>query len=274
MHVAIIGTPVAALFLVWAFTLAEPNHPAVYLSYVFSAYMFVVVCVRITRSDPLHAIRRIACQSTHVARYLDNRDYRAIKGAQLAFAVDTFWALANLAFGVFFGAVWYVTLAAYYLLHALMRAVLMCHIHDVETSEALRKAYKSCRICGVLITFSTLIIAGIVTLVLHQEGSFAYYDMFIYVVALYAFWSLTSAIMNFLSYRGHSNPLLFTVMNVNLVTALVSMFSLEIAMLASFGGTMDMFEQAVMIAITGAAVALINVGIGVFLVLESTKRMQ
>ena len=126
----------------------------------------------------------------------------------------------------------------------------------------------------MLITFSTLIIAGIVTLVLHQEGSFAYYDMFIYVVALYAFWSLTSAIMNFLSYRGHSNPLLFTVMNVNLVTALVSMFSLEIAMLASFGGTMDMFEQAVMIAITGAAVALINVGIGVFLVLESTKRMQ
>ena len=112
LHVAIIGTPVAALFLVWAFTLAEPNHPAVYLSYVFSAYMFVVVCVRITRSDPLHAIRRIAYQSTHVARYLDNRDYRAIKGAQLAFVVDTFWALANLAFGVFFGAVWYVTLAA------------------------------------------------------------------------------------------------------------------------------------------------------------------
>ena len=270
LWVVMLGVPLAGALLAWAFVVQDHNHPLTYIAYVFSAYMLAAVCFRIARQNPLTVIKQLAYKNVHTGRYVDDRDFRAIVGARLSLAVDGFWALANLALGLYFSSAWYVTLAAYYIFHVVMRTVLVRHVYEVTTAENLRRAYKASRICGVLICFSTIVISGIVLLVITREGGFVYVGTMIYAVALYAFWALIASIMNFVTYHKHDNPILFTVMNVNLVTALVSIFALEIAMLAAFSTEGQYVFQMTMIGTTGAVIAAVDLGIGGFLIVRST----
>lgn len=270
----ILGIPLSILLLTWAFIEEDYHHPLTYIAYVFSAYMLVSVCFCVAKKNPIAAIKQFAYKNGHTARYVDDRDFRAVVGAHFSLIVDTFWALVNFVLGAYFGSVWYVTLAAYYLLHLIMRAVLIRHVREVHTTAELQRAYRSCRVCGVLISLSTMVISGIVLLVITREGGFAYVGTMIYAVALYAFWTLITSIMNFVTYRKHDNPTLFTVMNVNLVTALVSIFALEIAMLITFSTEDQYTFQMIMIGSTGAVIAAINLGIGGYLTVHSTKELK
>ena len=59
---------------------------------------------------------------------------------------------------------------------------------------------------------------------------------------------------------------------VNLAAALVSMLSLETAMLAQFGGG-ETFRQ-LMTASTGGSVCVIVVGMGVYMTVHATKQLK
>ncbi len=274
LRMMLIGIPLAGILLTWAFIAEDRNHPLTYIAYVFSAYMLVAVCFHVARLNPLAGIKRFAYRNVYTGRYVDDRDFRAVAGAYLSLLVDGIWTFANLSLGIYFSSAWYVTLAAYYFFHAVMRAVLVGHIREVVTVEQLRRGYKACRICGVFIGLSAMIISGIVLLVITNEGGFIYVGTMIYAAALYAFWALITSIMNFVTYRTHDNPVLFTVMNVNLVTALVSIFALEIAMLAAFSGEDQYTFQMVMIGASGAVITVIDLSISVFLVFRSTKELS
>ena len=62
---------------------------------------------------------------------------------------------------------------------------------------------------------------------------------------------------------------------VNLAAALVSMLSLETAMLTQFDtGTTSPFFRQSMIASTGGAVCVIVVGMGISMIVYSTRRLK
>ena len=60
---------------------------------------------------------------------------------------------------------------------------------------------------------------------------------------------------------------------INLTAALVSMLSLETAMLAQFGGDDVMFRQ-IMTSATGAGVCVIVLGMAVYMIVKSTKALK
>ena len=127
-------------------------------------------------------------------------------------------------------------------------------------------------LCGAMLIPMNFALAGVVILVLHQEGGFHYGSMLIYVMALYAFYVTISGVIGLVRTRKYKSPVLSAARVVSLAAALVSMLSLEVAMLAQFGGG-EFFRRA-MIASTGGAVCFILVGMASAMIVRATKELK
>ena len=59
-----------------------------------------------------------------------------------------------------------------------------------------------------------------------------------------------------------------------MAAALVSMLSLETAMFSSFGEEMSLKDQRIMIALTGAGVSAVVIGMAVYMIRRTTKEIR
>ena len=92
----------------------------------------------------------------------------------------------------------------------------------------------------------------------------------IYAVATYTFYKLGMAIRNLIKARKEESLLLVTLRNISYADALVSLLSLQTALLAAFG--QDSGELVpLMNALTGASVCLMILGLGSYMVWKSKK---
>ena len=117
-------------------------------------------------------------------------------------------------------------------------------------------------------------LAGIVILVVYQNSGFEYPGMLIYVMALYAFYATIMAVRNVVKFRKYGSPVMSAAKVINLTAALVSMLSLETAMLTQFGAADDPMFRQIMTASTGAGISIIVLGMAVFMIVRSTKQLK
>ena len=221
-------------------------------------------------------------------RVLDDIDYRRKVSVSSSLAIDALWAVANLVAGVYLASVWSITLGAYYLLLCAMRSAVLHRLsrtshtsnaNDEQGLRSLKDAERRSnarieRLCGALLLLSTFVLSGIVVLVMKGKGSFVYEGVLIYAVATFAFYSLTIAIVNYVRLRRHNDALVVLNCRINLAVALVSIFALEVAMLAEFGTSDDVTLSYVMPIITGAAIAAALVIMGMRSIMKAGKAKE
>ena len=93
-------------------------------------------------------------------------------------------------------------------------------------------------------------------------------------MAAYTFTTMTLAVVNVIKYRRYESPIMSAARVISLASALVSILSLETAMLTAFGEPgNDSFRQ-IMTAITGSAVCLLVLAMAVYMVIHSTKEIN
>lgn len=260
--VVVLAVVLGVALLVWAFTMGEPRNPLVYVAYTVSAYALVVACVYVATRRPVERALAFIRGLPLVGALVDDRTLRIAYGVQGAFLIDVFWAVANFVLGVWNGSLWFVTLGVYYLLLTLMRLVLARHARRGDFGGDLRGEYRTCLACGVLISVTIVALSGVVLLVINRAGGFSYFEYVLYAVAFYTFYTLINSIVNFVKFRRNESPVLAAIMCTNLVVALVSMFTLEVAMLTAFSGAGQEGFELAMLAATGGVVALIVLGLG------------
>ena len=111
-------------------------------------------------------------------------------------------------------------------------------------------------------------------MMMYQNKGFTYAGMLIYVMAAYSFYHITVAIVDFVKYRKHKSPVMNSIKMIKLAAALVSMLSLETAMLSSFGAEMDALEKRIFIAATGAGICVIVLGLSSYMIVKSTNEIN
>lgn len=274
LPIVILGVPVTAALMIWAFALGGSDTQLSGAAYVVSAYALVIVVARIVYGAPVRKLNELARRNRRIERLLDDQDHRTVMATCLSLGVDALWVVVNLAAGVALGSAWFVTLGAYYLLHAAMRAALLRSVHRKGVGNRRRRELRAARACGIFIASSIIVVAGIVVLIVHGEGGFSYPGTLIYAVALYTFWTLATSIMNYVRYHKHDSPALFAVMAANLATALVSLFTLEVAMLAAFSPAGEEAFATTATSLTGAAVALLVLAMGTHLTVRSFRALR
>lgn len=277
--VVVLCAVVAALLLIYTFGFNGTSGWIAYVSYSFSAYALVIVCIglwSIKNSAAAKHMRdtvfKMADQNPYVSRYMSDMVFKMKISLLLSLVLNTGYAVLKFVAGVFYGSVWLITLAAYYALLLTMRFLLLRYIN--RNTKNVTAEWKRCCACGAVLLFMNIILTGMVVLVIvHGEG-FVYPGYLIYVMALYDFYTMIMAIINLVKSRKRKSPVLTAARMVNVAAALITMLSLETAMITQFGAGDDEVFRHTMIASTGGGICVIMVAMAVSMIAKSTKNIR
>ena len=250
-------------------------------------------------------IKKVLQEHNHELQYVNRlvKDgyLRTIVIALLGMSLNLIYALFNGVIGVTRHSAWYGSLSAYYIFLCVMRFLAVFYAKDVyitkksiikksTAKESITKnsiikkpiteksktnlkerEWKTYRNCGFLLSLVSIALVGAVIMLVSGEGGKSYPGLMIYAVATYTFVKMGIAIKNMIQARKQKSYLMMTLRNISYSDALVSMLSLQTALLASFGKPEDEFTF-IMNALTGIAVCMMILALGIYMQCDAKKR--
>lgn len=274
-HLALvfISVPVAAGLLIHTFLYEEETSPVAYLSYLISAYSFIIVCAWLIKM-PKEGFQDALHRNQYVHRYLTDVPFKIHVSLYFSLGLNLLYAAMNLFFGACYGSVWYGTLAVYYVSLAVLRFLLLRHVNRNAIGKEFILELRQYRLCGAILMLMNIALLGVVILVMLDNEGFHYAGYLIYVAAMYAFYNVASAVRDLIRYHKYKSPVMSAAKAIQLAAALVSMLSLETAMLAQFGEESDPHFRQFMTGFTGGGVCLIVLATAGVMIVRSTKRLK
>ena len=109
---------------------------------------------------------------------------------------------------------------------------------------------------------------------IHQGQGAKYPGLLIYAAATYAFFLLAFAIVQLIKYQKYKSPILSAAKYINLAQAMMAMFSLQVAMFASFNADGDALIERIMNSITGGVVCCSIFAMAVIMVVQSFSKLK
>lgn len=266
-----------AVFLVLT---GRVDDPAIsYFVYVLSAYALIITVTKtvtivkeIRKGIHEHPIVKKIYSYPIVKRYLNEKMFRAEISLYPGLLINLLYAGIKFYSGLRYRSIWFGTLSVYYILLAVMRFALLHHVRGSRRSYV--SELRRCRLCGIILMILDWALAGIIILVVRKNSGFEYPGMLIYVMAMYTFYAVITAIVNVIKFRKYGSPVMSAAKVINLTAALVSMLSLETAMLTQFGAAQDALFRQRMSAATGAGVSILVLGMAVYMIVQTTKKLK
>ena len=206
-------------------------------------------------------------------RLVQDVKLRAVLTALPGMGISLIFAVFNDVIGFLAKSAWYGSLAAYYMILCVMRFHAVSYAQKFyfkkDSKEELARCEKRIyRNCGRLLVVMSIALGGAVIMLVYGEGGKTYPGLIIYAVAFYTFYKLVMAIVNMVKGKSY---LLMTLRNIGYADALVSMLSLQTALLAEFGGEMEVSVSAVN-GLTGTAVCVMILLMGSFMNWKGTEK--
>lgn len=268
--------------VVYALTAESINPEAAYIAYVLSAYALIITVTGIIgithwfqTEIKNHLFVKKLLRLPFLHRYVKEDVFRAEAALYCGFFINLLYVTIKLFSGIYYKSVWFGTLAVYYILLAIMRFFLLHHMRTQGKAKSDKAAsWRRYRLCGMILLWMNWALLGIIVLVLHQNKGFAYPGMLIYAMALYTFYAAIMAFRNVIKFRKYGSPVLSAAKVINLTAALVSMLSLETAMLTQFGTADDTGFKQIMMAATGFGISAIVLGMAVYMIVHATKTIK
>ncbi len=277
-------TAAAALFgygfviAVFAFDIQNPILR--YASYAASAYALIISCTGIAYvNTAIGGVKKFIghhplmkkFRSTKVGeKYMTDVRFRAGVSLYQGFFINLLYIVTKLVSGIVYRSTWFIALAVYYILLAVMRLLLVRQLNTQDEAAELRRY----RLCGIMLLFMNQALAGIVIFMVHQNRGFVYPGLLIYAMAAYSFYAVTIAIINIVKTRRRKSPILSAAKAISFVAALVSILSLTTAMLSQFGGNDDPSFRQVMTSATGGGVCTIVIGMAIYMICLANKKLK
>lgn len=254
--------------------------PLAYISYLLSSYALVItitafvrLCKRVGANFyNFKIIKKI--KSTEIGNMILSDDaFRSSIGLHVGLAFNLLYIILNFYYGIKYKSFWFAALGFYYVALSAMRGVLAQFVHANAVRQNIRLEYKYYRICGVIFLFLNIALSLIVVYRVNDGFASKYSGTLIYGVALYTFYCTVNAIVSIIKYRKKGSPVLSAVKAASLTASLVSMLSLEAAMVAQFSDEDDVFRRN-MTAALGAVICTIVMFTAIFMIINSTKKIN
>lgn len=199
-------------------------------------------------------------------KYLDklfsDSQFRVFLAAAFCGGWNFIYALFNIILGVIYRSVWSLTLGIYYFSFGCMRAALVAH---GKSAKDKRKSETVVKHIGLAFFLVALLFSGTVLLSIVENHSKRYNTIIMITIATYTFFLLIMAIVNIFKARKSSDIKLIAIRNISLGGAVVSMFSLEKSMMATFGENSVQYAFLMQI-LSGAGIFTIIIVLGANLI--------
>ena len=272
---AILAIACTAL-LIAVFVKGWEESPIAYAVYVVSFYTLSVITVFCSMVLPkkTREIKEKIYENPLGNRYMTDRVFRTQVSLFTSLAVNLLYVGLNIWSWYFIRSWWFMVLAVYYVIMAVMRFLLVRYVRINKIGASIKAEWKRARICACFLLLINLSLSGAVLMILYQSRGYDYPGMLIYVMAAYTFYSTIHAIVDIVKYRKLESPVMSTAKIVSLSAALVSMLNLETAMFAQFGKDMSTENQQIFIILTGAGVSITVVTLSVLLITRANKELK
>lgn len=247
--------------LIDVFSKRQSDTPLAYAAYALSAYALTVACAGVPRA--VHLGRRVRANEG-VDRLMGDYALRTHAALCLGLALNLAFAAFKLAAGALLGSYWLVALGFYYAVLALMRFLLLRGFHAKAAQPDRR--IRTYRLTGALMFALNVGMGAIIFQVVRDNQTYRYPGFIIYAFAAYAFYKIISAAVALIRRRGRDNLLLSAARQLNLAVAMMSIFSLQTALLSTFGGGGS--ERLIFNAASGGIICLSILCISVWMVIR------
>ena len=268
--------PVCAVTLIYTFVGGYEEHPLAYLVYLLSFYTLTCIVMRCIKTVPKHyrTVKNAVYDNTLGNRFMTDMKFRTHVTLYGSLGFNFLYAAVNIVSGVINHTAWFHVLAFYYIILAVMRFLLLRFVNRTGIGNDLLKELHCSRLCGYFLLAINLFLSGAVLMILYQDKGYEYQGILIYVMAVYTFWLTAVAIKNLIKYKKLGSPVMSMTKIISMAAALVSMLSLETAMLSEFGGEMSNDDRWLMIALTGAGISVIIVAMSVYSIVKNSREIR
>lgn len=266
---------ISAIALVYIFCNGKQAEVIGYIFYAISAYTLVVVCVRIP--GIVKRVREKLYSNKYMKRYLTEKELRIRVSMYCGLIINNGFAIFQVVVGTLYQSKWLYVMAGYNFILSVMRFVLVRRDQEDKRQESdeerRRQGLRSYKKCGWLMLLLNSAISCIVIMVIFEQHVIRYPGFMIYAIAAYTFYCLIVAIINVVKYWRRENPVFSAVKRLGLAKALVSLFTMQVAMLTQFGGE-DVLLQRIANGATGFFVCSSIMAMALLMISDVKKEFQ
>lgn len=238
-----------------------------YVLYLIMTYFLIVICIRIYNMIKTK-INKFIDNNKYLSKFKNDHKLRYKISLFTSLILNIVYAMFKLIFGIVFKSFWFISFALYYFLLIILRSNIAREELNVKTT--LKEEFIKYRKTGIILLFTNVILTIIILIIVNQKIMNIYPDWMAITVAVYTFYLLFNSIFSLIKYRQYKSPLISSSKVINVVTSLVSLISLEIILIPTFGnGEINFFE--IMIMATGGGIALIIIIISFYMIIKSTE---
>ena len=199
---------------------------------------------------------------------LENYGYRTIIFSVFSFILNISYVIFLLVMSILTQSFWYYSITAYYFVLSLIKASVFYSKKKHDTEE---KQIKNHRLCGILFIVLMIAFSGVIVLIYTSNMYFEYAGLMIYAIAAFTFYKLTLAIVNMFKAHNQNDLCIQSIRNINLANALISLLVLQVALFQAFS---PQSNTSFANALTGGAIAIAIISLGIFMIIKSNKILK
>ena len=253
-----------------------------YISYVLSAYALTSIIVSfpkmkadtkefIKTNKHINRVKRYVYENKYGNLLVTDVSLRVKITLYASLGINLIYSGLKLFSAFYYSSFWFGAEAVFYIVLSGIRFILLRNLRKNKGDE--KRELLTYRFCGYLLFAMNAALTGIVYQTIHHGMGYEYPGLIIYAAAIFAFFCFTDAIIDIVKFRKYKSPILSAVKVIKLAAALVSMFSLQIAMFASFNEDNVILER-IMNSVTGGLICCAIFAMAVLMVVQSFNRLK
>ena len=260
--------PVVFAALIYIFLIGQKISALAYPIYGLSAYCLTILILplpKLMRNTKVCVMQRIS-DTEFGGKYVNDLAFRGNISIYQGMTASFLYVLFRIIVGIRYASVWFISMAVYYLVLAVLRLSLILNYRHKSKAIELRGYRRTAWLLFLL----NLPMGGMILLMVLTNSGYSYPGYVIYLSAMYTFYTMVTSVINLVRFRRLGSPILSAAKVLNFIAALMSILGLQTAMIAQFSTDGDGFRK-MMNAITGGAIWLSVILTAVYMLCRSSK---
>ena len=273
-HLAVIICllPVAVAFLVLSLIYLGNDSILAILSYLLAFYVLLVVCFRIP--NMIKFFKTLKQENKLLQKWFSDVHLRMNVSLYGSLIWNIAFAVFQLALGFYHKSFWFLAMFVYYFMLGLIRFFLFKHTRKYKPNEQQQIELKKYIASGWLLLIMNVALAVIVFFIVYWNKTFNHHMIITIAMAAYTFFTFTFAIINLVKYKKYNSPIYSAAKTITLISACVSMLTLETTMLTTFATEENPLLNQLMLSATGLAVIGFAITMSIIMIVKGSKQIK
>lgn len=257
----------SAGLLIFVFCAHLEENPISYIAYLLSSYSLILFIIWFYKACKFSSNY---IKETKLYKFYRNHSHVIIKISLILSAIiNLIYGIFKLVMGIYYTSWWFITFAIYYLILWFMKISLIKDTNHF--GENINKEYKKLKNAGIVLLLLNVVLIGMIVLIITKDHYVLYSGYLIYAMALYDFYLIITAIINVVKHKNNASPAISASKCISLTVAMISILSLELAMIYQFGND-DVNFKLIMTSCTVLGITLINSIMAIIMIYKGSKR--